>query len=304
VDRSFPLTRFSKEAIMAKFEASIAQSLFRHGIVDMSAITKLSKGFQLFSWVFANPRTVYNIVSQQQRGEEFSNTFQPSENLLTINANHKPVINRLEEFFNNRTEGNGIWKWRHYFDIYDRHLSKFIGADLSLVEIGVYSGGSLEMWRNYFGDRCKIYGVDISEECTVYEGPKIQIFIGDQEDRAFWRNFRAKASNLDVVIDDGGHSFNQQIVTLEELLPHMNAGGVYICEDVHGVENNFYKYCSGLAKGLNNSNTDHEDVIRPNSLQRWVKGVYFYPFIIVIERSERPLEKLTAPKHGTIWKPW
>jgi hypothetical protein len=270
----------------------------------MSAISKLSKGFQLFSWVFANPRTVYDIVAQQHRGEEFSNFFQPSENFLAIDAKQTPAINRLEEFFDNRVEGHGIWKWRHYFDIYDRHLSKFIETDLTLVEIGVYSGGSLDMWRNYFGARCKIYGVDIAEVCKVYEGPQIQIFIGDQEDRGFWYNFRAQTSSLDVVIDDGGHSFNQQIVTLEELLPHMNAGGVYICEDVHGVDNKFYEYCSGLAKGLNDFNRDHDDGIRTNSLQRWIKGVYLYPFIIVIERAERPLEKLIAPKHGTIWQPY
>jgi hypothetical protein len=53
--------------------------------------------------------------------------------------------NRLTEFFDNRKSGQGIWKWRHYFDVYDRHFSKFRGQEVNIVEIGVFSGGSLEM---------------------------------------------------------------------------------------------------------------------------------------------------------------
>src|SRR5215470_2208525 len=73
--------------------------------------------------------------------------------------------NPLEEYFDAVTEGPGVWKWRHYFPIYHRHLSKFVGRAVHVVEIGVYSGGSLAMWRSYFGDDCRIYGVDIDPAC-------------------------------------------------------------------------------------------------------------------------------------------
>jgi hypothetical protein len=59
----------------------------------------------------------------------------------------------------------------------------------------------------------------------------IKIFIGDEEDRKFWRRFKAEVPAVDIVIDDGGHQTQQQVVTLEELLPHLRPGGVYICED-------------------------------------------------------------------------
>ena len=140
--------------------------------------------------------------------------------------------NPLERYFDSVTEGPGIWKWRHYFDIYHRHFQKFVGRDVHVVEIGIYSGGSLPMWRHYFGERCRVYGVDIEAGCQVYANAHTQIFVGDQSDRSFWADFRKSVPHVDIVIDDGGHQPHQQQVTLEELLPHLRPGGVYLCEDV------------------------------------------------------------------------
>src|SRR5436190_5798105 len=129
--------------------------------------------------------------------------------------------NRLRAFFDANDEGNGIFKFLHYFDIYDRHFSKFVGKEVHIVEVGVYSGGSLKMWRDYFGDKCTIYGVDILDQCRSYESENVKIFIGDQQSREFWRGFKSKVPHVDILIDDGGHLAEQQIVTLEEILPHL-----------------------------------------------------------------------------------
>ena len=131
--------------------------------------------------------------------------------------------NALREFFDSRKQGQGIWKWNHYFDIYDRHFRRFRGQEVHVLEIGVYSGGSLEMWREYFGPKARIFGVDIEPDCRVYESDNIKIFIGDQADRLFWRDFRQQVTTLDIVIDDGGHLAEQQIVSVEELLPFLRA---------------------------------------------------------------------------------
>src|SRR2546423_1377401 len=77
--------------------------------------------------------------------------------------------NPLSLYFASHTTGPGIWKWMHYFDIYHRHFKKFIGRDVNVLEIGIYSGGSLQMWKEYFGEKAHIYGVDIEEACQVYE---------------------------------------------------------------------------------------------------------------------------------------
>ena len=60
----------------------------------------------------------------------------------------------------------------------------------------------------------------------------MEVFIGDQADRAFWKQFKEKVPAIDIIVDDGGHQVDQQVATLEELLPHLRPGGVYLCEDI------------------------------------------------------------------------
>jgi len=214
--------------------------------------------------------------------------------------------NALREFFNNREVGRGIWKWEHYFEMYQRHLKKFVGRPISMLEIGVYSGGSLEMWRSYFGDQCMIHGVDIEKACKAYENEYTEIHIGDQEDSGFWEVFREKANRLDIIIDDGGHTPNQQRVTLEEMLPHLNFGGVYICEDIHGDLNSFTRYATELVDGLNHYDPlpgeDHASDV--SALQQSVHSIHFYPYALVIEKNHKPIRKLVSPKRGTQWQPF
>ena len=154
--------------------------------------------------------------------------------------------NPLRTFFNARHEGRGIIKWDHYFEAYDRHLSRFRGQEFHFLEIGIFSGGSLEMWREYFGPRCYIYGVDINPACKVYESDRTRVFIGDQSDREFWKQFRDAVPHLDVAIDDGGHEPQQQRVSFEELMPHLRPGGVYICRGHPRANESVCRLHSGL----------------------------------------------------------
>jgi 23S rRNA U2552 (ribose-2'-O)-methylase RlmE/FtsJ len=217
----------------------------------------------------------------------------------------------LLKYFNEHTEGRGIWKFVHYFDIYERHFSRFRGKEVHVLEIGVFSGGSLEMWKEYFGPRCTIYGVDIEPGCKAYESESVRILIGDQADRNFWRRVKEEVPAIDIVIDDGGHTPEQQIVTLEELLPHLRAGGVYMCEDVTNVFNEYTSHVHGLTQHLNAidlqqnfDNNERRQVCTTGAVQSAVGAVHLYPFATVIERNAAPVRELVAPKHGTQWEPF
>ncbi len=72
----------------------------------------------------------------------------------------------LEEYFRNN-KGRLIHKWNHYFDIYERHFNRFRNKQIVILEIGVSQGGSLQMWKNYFGSSAKIYGIDINPRCNL-----------------------------------------------------------------------------------------------------------------------------------------
>lgn len=262
-------------------------------------------------------KTLKSIVSSSlvvEQGYRWGQNFRIVNDSSTTDSYLKAAAdnisaNALEAYFDSHTEGLGILKWKHYFKLYHRHLSKFIGREVHILEVGVASGGSLEMWRNYFGSNCQIYGVDIEEACKAYENDSIKIFIGDQTDRNFWKRFKSEVPTLDIVIDDGGHEPEQQIATLEELLPHLRPGGVYICEDIHGTLNQFHTYISGLTHNLNALQEFGYKPIKSGSglasfstyFQDAIQSFHLYPFVVVIERSETPVSEFVAPLQGSKW---
>jgi hypothetical protein len=147
-------------------------------------------------------------------------------------------MNKLEEFFYNVPKKHTIQKWKHYFEIYDKHFNKFIGKSPIILEIGVSRGGSLDMWNYYFDNKCTIYAVDIDPGCKSLEAEypgNVNIVIGDQGSPQFWDTFLNNNNTLmfDIIIDDGGHLMNQQILSYEKLYSRVNNGGVYLCEDTH-----------------------------------------------------------------------
>lgn len=219
----------------------------------------------------------------------------------------------LRAFFDAHKEGHGIWKWLHYFPIYERHFAKFRGRPINLLEIGIYSGGSLDMWRDYFGPRAHIFGVDIQRECQVYTRHGITVVIGDQSNPAFWVEFKALMPMMDIVIDDGSHKPRHQLTTLEEMLPHIKPGGVYLCEDIHGYPQSvFAEHVHQLAHGLNNHigfeknkyDDDRRLVKQTTPFQAEIRSVCLYPYVAVIEKYEEPVAEFVAPKRGTQWQPF
>ena len=75
-------------------------------------------------------------------------------------------------------------KWKHYFPVYQRHFGKFVNTDVIFIEIGCGVGGSLQMWKRFFGPRARIIGIDINPACRAFSEDKIEVCIGDQSDPA------------------------------------------------------------------------------------------------------------------------
>lgn len=138
-------------------------------------------------------------------------------------------MNDLQKYFVNNQRGL-IFKWKHYFEIYERHFSRFRNTEVHIVEIGVLGGGSLQMWKEYFGPKAKVYGVDINPKCSRYKEDQIDIFIGNAEDKGFLKMLTEKIP-IDILIDDGAHTMEQQIIIFEGLFNHISPHGVYLCED-------------------------------------------------------------------------
>ncbi len=141
-------------------------------------------------------------------------------------------MNNLEAYFNSNNHRR-IVKLKHYLEIYDQHFSKFRNQAINILEIGIAGGGSLDIWKSYFGNQVTVYGIDIDPNCKNFEEERIKIFIGSQSDRTFLRELKKTIPKLDVIIDDCGHRMHQQIISFEELYDHVNEEGIYLCEDLH-----------------------------------------------------------------------
>lgn len=210
-------------------------------------------------------------------------------------------MNDLEKYFN-ANEGRLIDKWVHYFEIYDRYFGGYRDKEVTILEIGVSHGGSLQMWKSYFGEKAKIYGVDISPECKKFEEENIEIFIGSQSDRGFLRQLKREIPKIDILIDDGGHTMRQQITTFEELFDHVKSDGIYICEDLHTSywlnfggghkrRGTFVEYTKNLIDKLNAYHSE-ERSLTVGRFTRTAHSIHYFDSMIVIEKREsgRPFD--------------
>jgi hypothetical protein len=120
-----------------------------------------------------------------------------------------------------------------YFDAYESIFKPYIGKPITFIEIGVFNGGSLHMWREYFGDGARIIGVDLNPIALELEKDGFDIYIGNQESKEFWRSLKSKVGDVDIILDDGGHKNGQQIATLFYGVELIKDGGVIVVEDTH-----------------------------------------------------------------------
>lgn len=206
----------------------------------------------------------------------------------------KTLTNPLEEYFQNN-KGHLIDKWVHYFDVYHKYFSQFRGKKITLLEFGVANGGSLQMWKDYFGANARIIGVDIDKRCKNLEEEQIEIYIGDQESRYFLKNLIKQTGPLDIVIDDGGHFMNQQIITFEEVFCAVKNGGIFVTEDLHssywkefngGYKKNgtFIEYSKNLIDQIQAWHS-RDQRLKINDRTRTLKGIHIYNGIIVFEKN-------------------
>ena len=151
------------------------------------------------------------------------------------------------------------WSHDYYRQVYQKVLGGLKDREFTLLEIGIYHGYSLGVWREYFNN-ATIIGVEIDpynlfpykpDEGTHY-GPLtvIQRWFNTMsiDTAAFYDNLKDCAiiygdatkektfkliglDTLDVVIDDGSHVLDDIVTSFNILYPRLAQGGLYIIED-------------------------------------------------------------------------
>lgn len=202
----------------------------------------------------------------------------------------------LYSFFSANRSAAILDKWVHYFPIYTRHLERFRGRPVRALEIGVYRGGGLAMLSHYLGPQARLVGLDIDEAAVHAVRGRFPVVLGDQSDPDVLRTLHDEHGPFDIVIDDGGHTMEQQIVTAETLFPLLNDGGVFVVEDCHtsywpsfggGLrrDGTFIEWAKGRVDDLH---ARHDPEIPIDSV--WathVDGLHLYDSVVVLEKQRR-----------------
>jgi hypothetical protein len=206
-------------------------------------------------------------------------------------------------------EGHQVHKWLHYLDAYDRFFAPYRGKSVNVLEIGVSKGGSLDMWRRYFGPEATIFGIDIDPACAHRVTAPNQVRIGSQDDVAFLKRVFLEMGEIDIIIDDGSHVGRHQIVSFETLFPLLKNGGVYAIEDLHtaywpGEWEGGYQRPGTAIEHLklivDDMHSYYHDKGAKTAAGGWAHSICFYDSITFVEKREklRPAH-IQIPKSST-----
>ena len=217
-----------------------------------------------------------------------------------VHLEHVP----LRTLFDEHT-GNFVHKWTHYFPVYDRHFAPYVGKSPLIFEIGVFKGGSLQLWKKYFGAGARVVGVDIDPACALLEEEQVSVRIGDQRNHTFLASLVQEFGAPDIVIDDGSHRPRDINATFDVLYPAMNSNGVYVVEDLHASywaefggglyrPSTFIERTKGLIDEMHAERT--RGSLRPTAFTTSLQSISIYESIAVFTKA--PLDAFTDIGRG------
>ena len=207
-----------------------------------------------------------------------------------------------------------VHKWHHYFDIYTKHFGPYRDRPIKMLEIGVFRGGSLRMWKDYFHPDSTIVGIDIDKTCKAHEIADRNVFvrIGSQADPDFLAEVNEEFGPFDIILDDGSHKTHHQNVSFGALFRSaLVDGGCYMVEDVHtnywlkhvDSEDTFIDLSKQMIDMLHESYFDRKEThfrhghpeavneLELSYLAANLAGIAFYDSIVVFDKKRRHLPK-------------
>ncbi|RZI81730.1 MAG: class I SAM-dependent methyltransferase [Rubrivivax sp.] len=133
-------------------------------------------------------------------------------------------------------------KWASYLPYYDSLFGPLRHQPISMLEIGVQNGGSLETWSEFFKEAQLFVGCDIDPKCEGlrYDDPRVKVIVGDANAAPTFQKILATNPSYDIVIDDGSHVSTDILNSFINYFPHVKPGGVYVVEDAHCLYMNQY----------------------------------------------------------------
>jgi SAM-dependent methyltransferase len=159
----------------------------------------------------------------------------------------KTLLEIYNKFYDPKTGWPDKGTVHSYIEVYEEILSPYRKTAKNILEIGLMNGESLRMWTEYFDG--KVYGIDcdvkpIDGKADLFpimaEGNH-NVLIGDASNPEDIK-LHFEGIKFDVVIEDAGHSIEQQLKIYSVLKPYIAEGGIYIIEDVQNIDKDGYLF--------------------------------------------------------------
>jgi hypothetical protein len=214
--------------------------------------------------------------------------------------------------FLSRTDEKMLFKMDHYLDIYDRELAPWMGERVNFLEIGVYKGGSLRMWRDFFAPQSSLTFLDIDPACKALEIEGTDIRIGDQTDVPFLQSVIREKGPFDIIVDDGGHKMDQQITSFRALWNALKDGGLYIVEDTHTsywpgfgggghkAAGSFIEFAKDLIDKMHSWYTEDDEGFPLHPLAAQIGAIQFFDSLVIIRKELKKPPVAVTSQHGRV----
>ena len=126
-------------------------------------------------------------------------------------------------------------KWSSYLPVYEEAFAPLRDRKVSLLEIGIQNGGSLEIYSKYFPSFEKLVGCDINPGCSKlsYQDPRIRVVVGDANTDEIETKILEISNAFDIILDDGSHTSADIIRSFARYWKHVRPGGIFVAEDLH-----------------------------------------------------------------------
>lgn len=221
-------------------------------------------------------------------------------------------------------DGNIADKWESYLHAYSQIFSYYRNEynDVRLLEIGVLNGGSIEIWKKYFGPKSEVVGIDIIDQvCKMKLRGKIETYCFDITDLNILNTFVDETDSFDIIIDDASHNSSDIILTFPKLFRHLTPGGTYCIEDLFGAYHDYGKtnftttsaisYFQNLTNFINLFQISRVIEIPKMTedelyLSQWLESVTFHDALVTVRKRPQaryiPMMRVVTGVHFPITK--
>lgn len=119
----------------------------------------------------------------------------------------------------------------NYTEVYSQYFDALKEEPITFLEIGIFHGDSVKMWEKYF-TQADLHFIDINPSQIQYHSLRSHYHFVSQTNSDGLHKLARSIGAFDIIIDDGGHRMDQQIISFHDLFPYVKSGGMYVIEDL------------------------------------------------------------------------